>query len=359
MARKTTAPATGKSVSDYFAPSDPDGNRVAVKKWNRLTVAERSTVQFTGVELTGRDLTGINLSGVATAEEASFAGAILTDARLSGSFNKASFAGATMTRVKMTGLTFDGADFSNTKLDGADLSGSHFRRAKFLGADLTGANLTGISVLGANLTSAILTNAIFSGGFFNKETQWPAGFLPPGDMTWHGHGTDPRLSGKGKKAVANDVNGLVARLHKIIDPARMKRTLDMLKKEKHQLFSEIEPTLIRGIVRSQKQADLYYSCVLTEEGIYSCGTPDVAPCMGLSNEPCKHILVLVIGLVRAGLFEAAIADRWMLAAKAKGPRWNKIVKNHISDSLLKFKGAEAGEVDWRPTETIPEDFYAM
>jgi hypothetical protein len=27
--------------------------------------------------------------------------------------------------------------------------------------------------------------------------------------------------------------------------------------------------------------------------------------------------------------------------------------------FLRYKGAEAGEVDWRPTETIPEDFYAM
>ena len=42
--------------------------------------------------------------------------------------------------------------------------------------------------------------------------------------------------------------------------------------------------------------------------------------------------------------------------------------NHIPPTLdaeamtatfLKYKGAEAGDVDWRPTETIPEDFYAM
>ena len=31
----------------------------------------------------------------------------------------------------------------------------------------------------------------------------------------------------------------------------------------------------------------------------------------------------------------------------------------MTETLLRFKGAEAGEVDWRPTETIPEDFYAM
>lgn len=356
---KKSHPAAGKTASDYFERGDAEGNPGAVKKWNRLTVAQRSKVQFTGADLGGCDLTGINLNGVRAADGASFAGAVLTDARLTGSFTNASFAGATLTRAKLTGGAFDGADFSGAKLAGADLSESHFRRATFAGADLTGANLTDCNLLGADLTGATLTDAVFAGGSFNKETRWPVGFPPPGDMTWHGQGTDPRLAGKGKKAVAQDINGLMARLHKIIDPARMKRTLDMLKKEKHQLFYEIEPAMVRGIVRSQKTADLVYSCVLTEDGIYSCATPDVEKCMGLSNEPCKHILVLVIGLARAGVLDPATADRWMLAANTKGPRWNKTVKNHVSDSLLKYKGAEAGEIDWRPTETIPEDFYAM
>jgi len=345
-------------VADYFGGT-AEANRDGVKKWNRLTVAQRSAVNFAGADLSQRDLTSINMNGVKSADRASFAGANLTDARLAGSFNNALFAKATLTRARLIGVAFDDADFSGSKLDGADLTGSHFARAKFVDADLTGANLTNISVLGAYLTGAILTDAIFSGGWFNKETKWPVGFLPPGEMAWHGQGTDPRLSGKGKKAVAADINGLMARLHKIIDPGRMKRTLDMLKKESHQLYSEIEPTMIRGIVRSQKQADLVYSCVLTEDGTYSCATPDVKPCMGLSNEPCKHIMVLIIGLARAGLFDPATADRWMLAAKTKNPRWNKTVKNYVSDSLLKYKGVQAGEIDWRPTETIPEDFYAM
>ena len=46
----------------------------------------------------------------------------------------------------------------------------------------------------------------------------------------------------------------------------MKRTLDMLKKGKNQLFAEVEPTLVRGIVRSQTEEDLVYSCVLIEDG---------------------------------------------------------------------------------------------
>jgi hypothetical protein len=31
----------------------------------------------------------------------------------------------------------------------------------------------------------------------------------------------------------------------------------------------------------------------------------------------------------------------------------------MSATFLRYKGAEAGEVDWRPTETIPEDYYTL
>jgi hypothetical protein len=31
----------------------------------------------------------------------------------------------------------------------------------------------------------------------------------------------------------------------------------------------------------------------------------------------------------------------------------------LSEIFIRYKGAEAGDVDWRPTETTPEDFYAF
>jgi hypothetical protein len=329
-----------------------------VRKWNRLTTAEREAVRLAKADLGGCDLTRINLNGV-SAEGASFAAADLTYARLRGTFDKASFAGATLTRALLQGGSFAAADFSGAKLNLADLTASHFRRASFLGADLTDADLTYASLLGADLTDVVLTGATFDGGWFDKATKWPVGFVVPGEMAWHGTGTDPRLSGKGKKAVATDINGLMARLHKVIDPGRMKRTLDMLQSGKNQLFAEVEPTLVRGVVRSQRAEDLVYSCVLTEDGTYACCTPDVEPCMGLRGEPCKHILVLVIGLARAGRLDPTTADKWVTAGAAKNHRWNKTTKNYVSDTLLKYKGVQAGEIDWRPTETIPEDFYSL
>ena len=46
------------------------------------------------------------------------------------------------------------------------------------------------------------------------------------------------------------------------------------------------------------------------------------------------------------------------------PDWRDGGKRPGSDSelaaetFLQYKAAQAGEIDWRPTETIPEDFYA-
>jgi len=329
-----------------------------VKKWNRLTGPQRAKVKLSGADLTACDLAGINFSGV-TANGASFARANLADARLPSHANDASFAGATLPRAIASKGVYDVANFSQANLTGADFSDCRIHKGNFVGADLTAAKLTNIALPGADLSTAVLTDVQIVGGYFDSATKWPGGFLPPGDMAWRGRGTDPRLVGKGQKAVAVEINGLMARLHAVIDPARMKRTIDMLKKEKHQLFAEIEPTLIRGIVRSQKEADLVYSCVLTDDGTYACCTPNVELCLGLRGEPCKHILVLLIGLARAGQLDVATADRWVAAGAGRNHRWNKTTKNHVSDTLLKYKGVQAGEVDWRPTETIPEDFYAM
>ncbi|MCE9563210.1 MAG: pentapeptide repeat-containing protein [Planctomycetes bacterium] len=252
-----------------------------------------------------------------------------------------------------------GADFTGAILPRANLCDSHLSGACFAGANLTDAKLSKADLREADLTGATVTNAVWDGTAFNQNTKWPADFAVPGEAKWAGKGTDPRLSGKGRKAVAADINGLLARLHKNIDEKRMKRTLDMLKKERNQIFSEVEPTMVRGIVKSQRDIDTVYSCVLTDDGTYSCCTPDMSQCMGLSNEPCKHLLVLLIGLAKAGQLDPTTADKWVVAANKKNPRWNKTVQSHMADSLLKYKGAQTGEIDWRPTETIPEDFYAM
>jgi hypothetical protein len=60
--------------------------------------------------------------------------------------------------------------------------------------------------------------------------------------------------------------------------------------------------------------------------------------------------------VKAGKLDAATADNWINLSKVHKPALDK---ESLSETFFKYKGYEAGEVDWRPTETIPEDFYAM
>jgi hypothetical protein len=66
--------------------------------------------------------------------------------------------------------------------------------------------------------------------------------------------------------------------------------------------------------------------------------------------------VLVIGLSKNGQLDPTVMDDWVNNSKQKNP---SLDKDRMSEILLKYKGAEAGEIDWRPTETVPEDFFSF
>ena len=360
MAKSKKSP-TKKSAAKKPAPdwgAVLRSGAVGVRKWNKLSAPDRAQALILRADLSGCALAGAKLADV-RADAIDLTGADLTGATLNGYFGKAKLANANLSEARCANLQAVGADFFRAKLIRADLRDSGLKRCSFVGADLTGARLERAALHGADFSAATLTDVVWTGATFDAETKWPTDFAVPGELKWAGRTTDPRLSGKGKKAAARDINGLMARLHATIDEKRMGRVLDMLKKERNQIFSEVDPTFVRGIVRSQRDIDTVYSCVLTDDGTYSCCTPNMAKCYGLSDEPCKHVLVLVIGLARAGQLDPATADKWAVEAGKKNPRWNKTVQNHMADSLLKYKGAVAGEIDWRPTETIPEDFYAL
>lgn len=68
------------------------------------------------------------------------------------------------------------------------------------------------------------------------------------------------------------------------------------------------------------------------------------------------MFVLIVGLAKSGKLDPPTVDQWVDASRRKRPKLNK---NIMSETFLRYKGAEAGEVDWRPTETIPEDYYAL
>lgn len=153
-----------------------------------------------------------------------------------------------------------------------------------------------------------------------------------------------------------DFAGLLSQLYGNVDEGKLGRALDMLRKDRFKLYTRVDDVHLVGVVRSQSGSGSVYASWLTHEGKYGCSQPDLSECMGLQGTVCKHLLVLVCGLARTGQLPLDRALAWVRAVGHKDPSKNDEL---CAETFIQYKGAEAGEVDWRPTETIPEDFYAI
>lgn len=154
---------------------------------------------------------------------------------------------------------------------------------------------------------------------------------------------------------------LVVALPGLTDPRRIQRALDMLRSERMQLYVDVDEQHAAGIVRSQTGFSNYYSSRIDADGRYSCCDEELNPCMGMGGKVCKHLLVLLLGLAQSGELPAATAKRWLALTKKRKPKATAAVSMEqlLADTILRYKAAEAGELDWRPTETVPEDYYAF
>jgi hypothetical protein len=153
-----------------------------------------------------------------------------------------------------------------------------------------------------------------------------------------------------------DFPGFISQLYGTVNEGKLGRALTMLKTDSFKLYSRLDEAHLVGVVRSQSGSGSVYASWLRPDGKYGCSQPDLEDCMGLQGSVCKHLLVLLVGLSRAGQMSAAQALAWVRAARGKGPGTDTEL---CAETFLQYKGAEAGEVDWRPTSTIPEDFYAV
>ncbi|MBN9521701.1 hypothetical protein J0H58_24835 [bacterium] len=147
----------------------------------------------------------------------------------------------------------------------------------------------------------------------------------------------------------------------VTDAGKLGNAFKMLRAERFQLFAEVHPEHVCGVVRSQSSAGRVYACRLAADGRYSCCTQNLIRCVVSRGSPCKHLLVLVVGLVKSGQLDATVALGWLTGARKMGVTADgyKPDTDVVTATFLRYKGMEAGEVDWRPAETIPEDFYAV
>jgi hypothetical protein len=153
-----------------------------------------------------------------------------------------------------------------------------------------------------------------------------------------------------------ELKTFVNALSRKVDPARLDKATQMLRADRFQLFVDAKRDEVLGVVKSQGDASLIYSCRLTRSGEFSCCTQNLNVCGGLRGKVCKHILVLMVGLVQSNQMESETVLEWVGNSAKKRP---SLDKDQASATFIRYKGAEAGEVDWRPTETMPEDYYAL
>ena len=361
-----TAKANSKEAREAVI-AELQANQIA--KVNRRTIAElKSCCPFRKVDLKGKNLKGAKFSDLVF-EECDF-----TDADLS----KAQFTEANFRKSKFVGAKLSGADLKNAKMRNVDLTNADLSNAKLLSTDLTGAKLTNVNFSKAkfgqstkrwlgnsiNLKGLDLSTANFKGakmGYarYDEKTILPKSMTKTQlkEMEWDGGGIPPHERKQNKKVDGPlDFESFMERLKEITDSSRLAKSTKMLKANSFELFTEIKPESVVGIVRSQSDKELVYSCTLNAEGKFACCTQNLNTCGGLRGAICKHILVLMIGLTKSGELNAADVDQWINDSKMKQP---ELDKDLMSEVLLKYKGAEAGEIDWRPTETVPEDFFAF
>ena len=167
-----------------------------------------------------------------------------------------------------------------------------------------------------------------------------------------------KLAKKIEKEVGKvtDVATFLKALELRVDVEKIKKATKMLRAERFQLFNDVTDAHLNGVVKSQTDADLVYACRIESDGKYACCTQNLNICGGLRGSICKHLLVLIIGLVQAGKLDPQTIDEWVAKSLDVKAELNKETMGEI---FIRYKGAEAGEVDWRPTETMPEDYYAL
>ena len=322
------------------------GGPAGVKRWNARSEREHQQIGA----LRDLDLKVAKLDGVVIKwldlQGSSFEGASLRNAQLWDSqLQKTNFAGANLEGVNLEFSHCDAVSFQGAKLAGCDMEFAKLQNATFHGADLTGAKLDFAHLEGADFTGARMGGVDFGRAHYDANTKFPRGFTPPGANV-----AQPAAPG------SMDFDAFFQRLGCQVESDRLAKALAMLKAERFQLFADVKGDALVGVVKSQSDRDLVYSCRLTSGGKFGCCTQNLKPCGGLRGALCKHLLVLVVGLTRSGRLDPATIDAWVLTSKKEKPALDK---DAMSDTFLRYKGAEAGQVDWRPTETIPEDYYSL
>lgn len=348
--------------------SGPEGvarwNARSHEAWGKLGKdASFARSELTDAKLDGMKLHGLDFS-LSTFNGASLRGIDVADSTL----DQASLMGADLTGATLVKTSMKGADLRQAKLDGAtlrdcDLSGdSKLSKASLVGAKLPGVKIVSDAMDGVVLQDVDLCGTDLAGcrlyvgsnhtGTFDGYTRFPPNWKPPAGLQ------GPRDAKGMHKPAADasfDLGDFLSRLKVTVGTSSYEKGKKLLARSRFKLFHQVDDDRMVAIVKSESDASLLYACILGASG-YSCCTHNLNRCGGLGVGPCKHMMVMILGLAQAGAVDPQKVDAWVQASKKSAARFDKDVAAEV---FLRYKGAEAGEIDWRPTETVPEDFYAF
>ncbi|NOQ63707.1 MAG: hypothetical protein GQ582_04280 [Methyloprofundus sp.] len=322
------------------------------------TLAKKKAGHYRKTDLSATKLIAISLAQL-NFQDSLFDQADLSKADLSeGQFKAASFKNAQLAHASGTKIKAAQADFSDAKMDSIDFIQGMFKEAKFNRAKLTHANLNNCNLLGADFTEADLSEANLQFSRYDDDTIFPEDFIPPDSMVWKGTGESPGII---KRRAVRDNNMLNMMLEDFmqalvdtVEASRLDKALKMLKKSSFDLYTQVNEEGITGVIKSQSDSELVYSCHLSSAGKFCCCTQNLNTCGGLRGKPCKHLLVLIIGLAKNQEIDPRTMYQWLDNSRDFKPELDHEL---MSEVLLRYKGAQAGELDWRPSETVPEDYY--
>lgn len=334
-----------------------------VIRWNARDWRDLNRLQpFTSVNFRDRKLDAFKF-GSLRFENCDFENAALNRAEFSiATFTNCNFRRANFQKVNARCVHFSDCDLTSADLRDADFSHAYFNGCILAKTNLTTTTLEGARFQGANLQGAKLGSDLdqrLRSAEFDEKTVFSAEFKIPSGMLWKGQGIDPRAQSTLQalqSAGPLDLPQFMTVLEALVDKDRLAKALAMLKADRFRLFAQASDEQLLGVVKSQTDPDLVYSCRLTKEGDFSCCTQNLNVCGGLRGALCKHLLVLIIGMANGGELDPTLVTQWITTSRFKKP---VLDKDAMSETLLRYKGAEAGEVDWRPMETIPEDYYAL
>ena len=365
-------------VDSPFGSEEPDGatdvkgllkdlgSKGGVARFNEKLAAmgaedkSLNTLDFGGLALDGLKAEGVDLSLCrfkgsslqkarlvrCKLDHASFEGATLKDTVLEDCSMKGTnwtggkISSSRIVDCQLVGATFTEARFHEVVLTGSELDGDKVRGASFVGCDLSGANLSGLA-----------KGPKFEGGKFDANTRFPPQFKLSDDM----EGPREADGSQARADTSMDLTTFMTRLRATVHSRDLQKALKMLRGASYHLYSMVDDDQVVSIVKSPSDPKRFYACRLGES-VHSCGTQRLNRCSVCGRGPCKHMLVMIVGLARTEQVDLAKLDRWVQTSMN---RYAEFDKDQLADLFLRYSNAQAGEIDWRPTETIPEDYYSI